>query len=787
MADKSTQPYILGTTLGQHLAHFVNEYGNATRAFNYGGAQLVDLDGEDASLPKTGGTARVRDVGRNAFLEDTGQRDGVSIIIPTLGQPEVLARCIESISRQTLVKRHPTSVQIIIVEDGVPSGAVTVFEHKVVGHLLNELRGSGTRVVRIQLDENRGRSIARNIGIDAADEPILVFVDNSMVLDRHFLVEHMMRHAKVRDAIALLGFKQNIRLEEYLSRQEEIRQGAYRPSFKEDLKYAHKLNVDEAPFEFGGKNYDVGDIINYMSITNYLSGLSADTPIGKRTLPTFFQTNIVSVRRDDVLRAGGFEPTFKLWGLEDSLLGARLIGLANCRLVPCPSAVAFNIEEGAPAGPTKLEDIAHNRALYESNLDKPITTDFEGLLENSLDGIRPHAIYLDTYPPARLRELRTTTDTQSRSTAPTPVGSAFDLDRAKQVTRDLEEAWTGTTISIKRHQLRDFIASERSQASHSATSLGGDLSWVREELPALQAVRASNPTVRLRIFYDRTGIARSMLPILQQLRNLDIELRPYPAGTTLNFRSMLIDETDANERRVVWYTRGKTPSPQTPNDEHPFFWHKAGADAAFIVDAISALVATFDALPRQPFRVGVCGVNNVGKTALVIGLQRFLETRRLQVNVIRDVFRDMGTGIDLERNYAMLMAQLKAEASGASCDVLIFDRTAIDNYAFLQMRQGHGAQQESALHTQVVSTARGLDMLLDVHPKSRTYTTPTRHVTAEQRSSIRVILDRFLKSHQLPTEPVVLDPEAFNASLALEVERIGLLIETRAITKQLLP
>src|SRR5205807_13242 len=56
-------------------------------------------------------------------------------------------------------------------------------------------------------------------------------------------------------------------------------------------------------------------------------------------------------------------------GLEDTFLGALLLS-SGCYLIPCPSAVAFNVEQSLAPDEVKPIDLELNRTKYQELISK---------------------------------------------------------------------------------------------------------------------------------------------------------------------------------------------------------------------------------------------------------------------------------------------------------------------------------------------------------------------------------------------------------------------------------
>jgi len=295
-----------------------------------------------------------------------GEALNATVIIPVNGRKKFLLACFSSIFRQSFFERQPKNVEVIIVHNG---NEPNVAEEPICEELLTmgrafQKKGGVFRILETR--ESIGRASARNLGIDAAQGEVIFFVDSTMVLEKDFITEHIMRHQSV-EGLALLGFKETLpSWNAYEKLCNKIRLGKRRPDFRKDWKYTHKLGPLEKEIHVDNHKYKIGDTVNYMKLTNWLRGHPALEEWGVRSIPTFFQTNIVSVKAAQVKSVGGFETAFDpLWGFEDSFMGAVLMA-KGVKLVPCPSSVAFKIEHAGTEG--KKDHIYVNQIVMRDRL-----------------------------------------------------------------------------------------------------------------------------------------------------------------------------------------------------------------------------------------------------------------------------------------------------------------------------------------------------------------------------------------------------------------------------------
>ena len=99
----------------------------------------------------------------------------ISVIVPTLNRPQMLARALASLAAQSM-----SDLEVIVVNDGGadPSTALDPFRHTV---------GGGGRLSVVNHDRNRGLAAARNTGLRMARGRYVAFLDDDdRLLPHHF-------------------------------------------------------------------------------------------------------------------------------------------------------------------------------------------------------------------------------------------------------------------------------------------------------------------------------------------------------------------------------------------------------------------------------------------------------------------------------------------------------------------------------------------------------------------------------------------------------------------------
>lgn len=115
----------------------------------------------------------------------------ISVIIPVYNQATRLARCLDSVLRQTL-----GDLEILVVDDGSTDGSPAMIDHYA---------GNDPRIKAIH-QRNGGPSAARNAGLRVASGSYIAFVDSDDYLEERML-EVLWQQARQHDAeLTICGF-----------------------------------------------------------------------------------------------------------------------------------------------------------------------------------------------------------------------------------------------------------------------------------------------------------------------------------------------------------------------------------------------------------------------------------------------------------------------------------------------------------------------------------------------------------------------------------------------------
>ena len=188
------------------------------------------------------------------------------MIIPTRNRPELLGRAVQLLLNQTLARSR---YELIIVDSASTAATPALLARLAAEH-------SHIKTLRA---EKPGVSLARNLGLNAAQAPLLLLLDDDILVEKTFLAD-VLAGAAAHPGRVLLG-KINAPWDESTD------------PFQRFLIQARDVNI-----------YDFPDPSNVP--------------------PNYFYTACVAIPRE-ALGAARFDENFPCYGLEDIEFGIRLL------------------------------------------------------------------------------------------------------------------------------------------------------------------------------------------------------------------------------------------------------------------------------------------------------------------------------------------------------------------------------------------------------------------------------------------------------------------------------
>lgn len=239
---------------------------------------------------------------------------GLSIVIPTSGNPQRLDRTLLGLSRQRGLSKID-DFEVLVCDDGTDDRT-------------GEVAGKWSHILDVhcfRVNAGRGAGYARNRGIEVSVHDRILFLDDDCVPDPDVVGFHV---ASDIDNVGLVGMRRMIRPEDH-----------------EDLEHNITLEV----MELGVWDEDKARPVAHV------------TKLTDDALVPYAFTCHVSYPAAALKAVGGFWEKFRGAGFEDLELALRLRRL-GVRLVAFPAPVVYH--QNHPQSDHQTANYAHNKALY---------------------------------------------------------------------------------------------------------------------------------------------------------------------------------------------------------------------------------------------------------------------------------------------------------------------------------------------------------------------------------------------------------------------------------------
>jgi hypothetical protein len=318
-----------------------------------------------------------------------GEASCCTVAVPYYEASRTAAACVDHLVEAIAIlgAAEPNAVvQIIVVDDGSTVAPAAIL-------LAHHVRDGTVEVMTTP--HNSGRASARNLGLQAAEHPIVMFVDADVLVHPHTLVDHLRVHASLAPrrpiTAGLFGFCDD-RGWPALATDARRFDGAAN-DFRLECRYRSSYIGCDEDRAFVGRRF------RPLAQTDHLRRWPPGGFLGPWTIANMVLGGLFACDRDLARSCGGFEGLVGSYGFVETTLVAKLIAMWGCPVVPVTASFSLHVEDRMVAIPRDQRDALYREAHRRF---------FETYLHRRLDPLTMSQTSLTTSPSERSASTNST-------------------------------------------------------------------------------------------------------------------------------------------------------------------------------------------------------------------------------------------------------------------------------------------------------------------------------------------------------------------------------------------
>ena len=173
------------------------------------------------------------------------------------------------------------------------------------------------------------------------------------------------------EKIVLVTFKENIKRDDPRLHSQNFWKELPMPNITKDFRFKKEVKEEWLRIHRHVRPLEVRNT-EIIRETNNFKTFGKNKVVGVWDLPSMVITNAVSMKKKEFKEIGGFNLQFKGWGMEDTFLGACLIGRGNF-IIPCFSTGIYHIEHEPRSGSKEkmMKEFQRNVLVYLDLINRP--------------------------------------------------------------------------------------------------------------------------------------------------------------------------------------------------------------------------------------------------------------------------------------------------------------------------------------------------------------------------------------------------------------------------------
>jgi len=300
--------------------------------------------------------------------------------------------------------------------------------------------------------------------------------------------------------------------------------------------------------------------------------------------------------------------------------------------------------------------------------------------------------------------------------------------RVKEITKKINK------IRLNRKDFFEFVSNEKRKALNSIISISGDVSWLIEEKDSFQSLIKERQNLNIEIFYDKNKINnKALFNLLAEYKKIGIKTLPYPFPNIPHLKALIIDD-DTEDVKLFAFIKD--------DDNFQVDIYKRGDITLNYASAFISNIRSYYEqvnLESKKLFIGISGINNIGKTTLASILKHHYGS---DMTIIPDTYKKYNDKVfvtDIIILYEQIMIFLD-ELKYSSAKILIFDRTPIDNLAFLTHNLKDDLNYKEAvenINSKVMEFAKCLEFVILLKPNKQEFKyKPTKYINIKNRKLV---------------------------------------------------
>lgn len=269
-----------------------------------------------------------------------------SIVIPAWNASQTIEKCLLAIEHSSFNQKYSHLLQVVVVDDGSVDGTWDL--------LLSIKPNLNLTVIR---QPHHSRSHAMNAGIKISKGDVIISCDSDIIMSYHTIEEFIKRHQVIGDAL-LIGFRSDVDADDPL---------IHRDAIHDTIRSVEPALFRDNRLEFDWPGWPENMCVETEHLRTFGNGRRLWMPSGEAWgLPRIVYGALFSMPRSNFVLMDGYDEDFRGWGWEDTMVGARAVGLNNY-LIPVYSATGLHISHPHRSQRKWLE-AAQNRRLYQTKI-----------------------------------------------------------------------------------------------------------------------------------------------------------------------------------------------------------------------------------------------------------------------------------------------------------------------------------------------------------------------------------------------------------------------------------